>query len=226
MTGFVHIRLKPAILVCDGAPGVGLRPLRSLTDSCPHLGHVIVSRPPQRNLMNRSSASRLVRNIYAIRSRGIPLRFFVIFICLARNEIVSICKRVKQIATHLSIASRREFRRFRAETLFSCGFMRYNRRYQVFLRRNTGQRNMPLKTSEAGKLMGLSREQVRFRCVNGEIDGAFRTKGGHWRIPEETVNDHLAMSGRVHINRPARSEVMQAFDTIKRAVVAGIEAGD
>lgn len=83
---------------------------------------------------------------------------------------------------------------------------------------------MHLTTRKAGELMGLSHEQVRLMCVNGEIGGAFRTQGGHWRIPKETVNDHLAAADRAHVNRPAPSEVIQAFDTIKRAVVAGIAA--
>ena len=83
-----------------------------------------------------------------------------------------------------------------------------------------------LTTSEAGEMMGLTSEQVRVVCVNGELEGARRikTKRGHWRIPSKTVDAYLATVGRATVNRPATTEVMQAFDTIKLAVVAGIDA--
>ncbi|MFD2618743.1 helix-turn-helix domain-containing protein [Terrilactibacillus laevilacticus] len=40
-------------------------------------------------------------------------------------------------------------------------------------------------TSEAGHKLGLSDQTIRRMCESGKFIGAYRSEGGHWRIPEE-----------------------------------------
>ncbi|WP_141603548.1 helix-turn-helix domain-containing protein [Terrilactibacillus laevilacticus] len=40
-------------------------------------------------------------------------------------------------------------------------------------------------TSEAGHKLGLSDQTIRRMCESGKFKGAYRSEGGHWRIPEE-----------------------------------------
>ena len=83
---------------------------------------------------------------------------------------------------------------------------------------------MYISTGIAGKRMGLSSERVRGMAAKGELEGASRPEGGHWRIPEESVSAYLVSMRGASVRAPALSEVMQAFDIIKRAVIAGIDA--
>ncbi|MFD1362846.1 helix-turn-helix domain-containing protein [Lentibacillus salinarum] len=40
-------------------------------------------------------------------------------------------------------------------------------------------------TSEAAHKLGLSDQTVRRMCESGKFNGAYRSEGGHWRIPED-----------------------------------------
>lgn len=40
-------------------------------------------------------------------------------------------------------------------------------------------------TSEAAHKLGLSDQTIRRMCESGKLKGAYRSEGGHWRIPEE-----------------------------------------
>ncbi|TFJ92538.1 helix-turn-helix domain-containing protein [Lentibacillus salicampi] len=40
-------------------------------------------------------------------------------------------------------------------------------------------------TSEAARKLGLSDQTIRRMCENGKFEGAYRSGGGHWRIPED-----------------------------------------
>lgn len=83
---------------------------------------------------------------------------------------------------------------------------------------------MPMSTGKAGDQLGLTADNVRLLCEQGEFRDAFKTKGGHWRIPEASVDDfRVAAPQGDALEPPPAFEVVQAFDTIKRAVLATIE---
>lgn len=41
------------------------------------------------------------------------------------------------------------------------------------------------KPNEVAKRLGLSDQTIRRMCENGKFKEAFKTDGGHWRIPED-----------------------------------------
>lgn len=45
-----------------------------------------------------------------------------------------------------------------------------------------------LTTTEAGKLLGYHADGIRRLCEDGSLDGAYRLRGGHWRIPRAAVD--------------------------------------
>ena len=44
-----------------------------------------------------------------------------------------------------------------------------------------------LSTGKAAAALGVSRRTVTNWCETGRIAGAYKTPGGHWRVPAETV---------------------------------------
>lgn len=50
-----------------------------------------------------------------------------------------------------------------------------------------------LTTSEAGERLGLARGAVARLCEDGLLVGAYLTRpGGHWRIPQSSIDKHKA----------------------------------
>ena len=47
-----------------------------------------------------------------------------------------------------------------------------------------------LKVGAASRELALSEDEVRRLCHSGEL-AAFRTAGGHWRIPRESLNTYV-----------------------------------
>lgn len=45
----------------------------------------------------------------------------------------------------------------------------------------------PLSTGAVAEQLGVERRTVTDWCINGRIDGAYQTPGGHWRVPATVV---------------------------------------
>jgi excisionase family DNA binding protein len=47
--------------------------------------------------------------------------------------------------------------------------------------------NQTLTTSQAAERLGYGERVVRDMCEQGQLADAYRRPGGHWRIPEQSV---------------------------------------
>jgi hypothetical protein len=65
-----------------------------------------------------------------------------------------------------------------------------------------------LSTGDAGRLLGVTSEELRRKCVLGRIPGAFQIEPGRgwWRIPREWVDQVLAATRPVVRRREAERE--------------------
>ncbi|MBL4952043.1 helix-turn-helix domain-containing protein [Neobacillus sp. YIM B02564] len=68
-------------------------------------------------------------------------------------------------------------------------------------------------TSEAAEKLGLSDQTIRRMCERGSIPKAYKTDGGHWRIPQEAF-----------ITTPKHDKKAQEF--LRRMDMKNKEAGD
>ena len=76
-----------------------------------------------------------------------------------------------------------------------------------------------VSTGTAGKMLGLSREQVRKRCIAGEFDGAYKKEGRHWRIPLRSIRSSIPSTAD-ETAMPEVDELGEAFSTIGRYFIA------
>jgi hypothetical protein len=65
-----------------------------------------------------------------------------------------------------------------------------------------------LSTGDAGRLLGVTSEELRRKCVLGRIPGAFQIEPGRgwWRIPRAWVDEVLSATRPVVRRREAERE--------------------